>query len=104
MKAYDIRNREIARHIGPDEVSIKEWTATEDEKKNIKWAVELGSRSYGGPVMAGGRIFIGTNNENPRDPKIKGDKGVVMCFQESDGKFLWQAVHDKLLTASLVRR
>ena len=41
-------------------------------------------------------MFVGTNNKNPRDPKIKGDKGVLMCFRETDGKFLWQAVHDKL--------
>src|SRR6516225_5514182 len=34
-----------------------EWSATDDEKKNIKWVVELGSRSYGGPVFEGGRIF-----------------------------------------------
>jgi outer membrane protein assembly factor BamB len=64
--------------------------------QNIKWSVELGNKAYGGPVVAGGRIYIGTNNENPRDPKIRGDKGVLMCFNESDGKFLWQAVHDKL--------
>ncbi len=63
---------------------------------NIKWSVDLGNKAYGGPVVAGGRIYIGTNNENPRDAKIHGDKGVLMCFNESDGKFLWQAVHDKL--------
>ena len=65
-------------------------------KKNIKWTAALGSQSYGNPVIAGGRIFVGTNNNAERNPKIKGDKGVLMCFQESDGKFLWQAVHDKL--------
>src|SRR4029077_7483832 len=43
-----------------------------------------------------GRIFVGTNNNNPRDKKIHGDKGVLMCFRESAGKFLWQAVFDKL--------
>src|SRR5579885_1116085 len=47
---------------------------------NIKWSVELGSKAYGGPIVAGGRIFVGTNNANPRDPSIKGDKGVLMCF------------------------
>jgi outer membrane protein assembly factor BamB len=46
--------------------------------------------------VADGKIFLGTNNENPRNPEIKGDKGVLMCFRESDGKFLWQAVTDKL--------
>ena len=66
------------------------------KEKNVKWAIKLGSKAYGGPVIAGGRIFISTNNANPRDRKIKGDKGVVMCFRESDGKFLWQILHDKL--------
>ena len=64
--------------------------------RNVKWAVELGSQSYGNPVVSDGRVFVGTNNEGRRDPKIAGDKGVVMCFRESDGEFLWQVVHDKL--------
>jgi outer membrane protein assembly factor BamB len=64
--------------------------------KNIKWKVTIGSTSYGNPVVANGKIFIGTNNGNPRNPKIEGDKGVLMCFRESDGQFLWQAVTDKL--------
>ena len=75
------------------------WTYDDDDKKkwkNIKWAIELGTEAYGGPVIAGGKIFVGTNNGKPRDPKIEGDKGVLMCFRESDGKFLWQAVFDKL--------
>jgi outer membrane protein assembly factor BamB len=64
--------------------------------KNIKWKVEIGSTSYGNPVVSGGKIFLGTNNGNPRNPNLKGDRGVLMCFRESDGKFLWQAVTDKL--------
>ncbi len=64
--------------------------------KNVKWVADLGSQSYGNPVIADGRIYVGTNNEKERNPAIKGDKGVVMCFSEKDGKFLWQAVHDKL--------
>jgi outer membrane protein assembly factor BamB len=66
------------------------------KEKNVKWVAALGSKAYGGPVITGGRIFIGTNNGQPRDKSIKGDKGVMMCFRESDGKFLWQIVHDKL--------
>ncbi len=72
------------------------WSIQEGERKNIKWAVPLGSVSYGGPVIAGGKVFVGTNNKNPRNPKITGDKGVLMCFRASDGQFFWQAVHDKL--------
>src|SRR6516162_644282 len=73
-----------------------EWSAQKNAHKNIKWVAKLGSYAYGGPAIAGGRVFVGTNNDNPRDPKIKGDKGVLMCFRESDGEFLWQSVHDKL--------
>jgi outer membrane protein assembly factor BamB len=63
---------------------------------NIKWVAALGSRAYGGPVISGGKIFVGTNNHAPRNPNITGDKGVIMCFRESDGQFLWQIIHDKL--------
>src|SRR5579885_3922134 len=79
----------VERNI-PDSFDIEK-----GKEGNIKWVQELGSRSYGGPVVAGGKIFVGTNNQNPRDPKIQGDKGVVMCFNEADGKFLWQAIYDK---------
>jgi len=68
--------------------------------KNIKWKVQIGSTSYGNPVVADGKIFLGTNNENPKNPEIQGDKGVLMCFRESNGKFLWQAVTDKLESGS----
>ena len=64
--------------------------------QNIKWVAQLGSQAFSTPTVAGGKIFVGTNNQFERQPKVKGDKGVVMCFRESDGKFLWQIVHDKL--------
>ena len=64
--------------------------------KNIKWVAKLGSQSYGNPVVADGRVYVGTNNDGNYDPAIQGDKGVILCFRESDGQFLWQAVHDKL--------
>src|SRR3989442_769826 len=74
------------------------WSVKEGARKNLKWVADLGMTSFGAPVIAGGKVFVGTNNDQPRNPKIKGDKGVLMCFRESDGQFLWQAVHDKLPT------
>src|ERR1700730_17025721 len=65
-------------------------------KKNVKWVAVLGSQSYGNPVVAGGQVYVGTNNESLKDPKVTGDKGVLMAFRESDGKFLWQDISDKL--------
>ncbi len=65
-------------------------------KKNIKWVATLGSQSYGNVVVSGGQVYVGTNNEAARDPKQAGDRGVLMCFRESDGAFLWQQTNEKL--------
>lgn len=65
-------------------------------KRNIKWVATLGSQTYGNPTVAGGKIFVGTNNEGLRDPKQPGDRGVLMAFRESDGQFLWQHTNEKL--------
>jgi outer membrane protein assembly factor BamB len=73
-----------------------DWSIDEDARKNVKWVAELGSKAYGGPIVAGGRILMGTNNEAERDPKVKGDKGIMMCFDEASGKFLYQMVFNKL--------
>src|SRR5215204_897765 len=65
-------------------------------KKNVKWVAELGSQTYGNITVAGGVVLVGTNNEGKRDPKVTGDKGVLMAFDAATGAFLWQAVHDKV--------
>jgi outer membrane protein assembly factor BamB len=65
-------------------------------KKNVRWIAELGSQTYGNPVISNGVVLVGTNNEAMKDPAVKGDKGILMAFRESDGEFLWQSVHDKL--------
>ncbi len=62
----------------------------------IKWVAKLGSHTYGNPVVSGGKIFVGTNNASPRDPKYQGDRNVLMCFSEADGKFLWQLAVSKV--------
>ncbi len=67
-------------------------------KKNIKWVAPLGSQTYGNPVLSRGKIFVGTNNNGNLRAGISGDKGVIACFEEKTGKFLWQATHDKLPT------
>jgi outer membrane protein assembly factor BamB len=67
-----------------------------DSAKNIKWVAELGTQTYSTPVVAGGKVLIGTNNENPRDARHKGDRAVLMCFNETDGSFCWQLVVPKV--------
>lgn len=67
-----------------------------ETRKNIKWIAEIGSQSYGNPSIAGGKVFVGTNNQKLRNAKQDGDRGVIMCFRESNGEFLWQMTHEKL--------
>lgn len=65
--------------------------------KNIKWVARLGSESYGNVTVAGGRVCIGTNGPTPYDPKYTAaGGGVLLCLDESSGKFLWQMVLPKL--------
>jgi outer membrane protein assembly factor BamB len=66
------------------------------DKTNVKWMAELGSQTYGNPVVSKGVVLVGTNNEKLRDPKQGGDRGVLIAFRESDGEFLWQITHEKL--------
>lgn len=64
--------------------------------RNVKWVVPLGTETYATPIVAGGRVFIGTNNENPRDPRHQGDRGILLCLNESDGSLCWQLIAPKL--------
>src|SRR5215213_9062931 len=64
--------------------------------QNVKWVAKLGTQTYGNPTAAGGRVYVGTNNSAPRDPKIQGDYGILMCFDEQSGKLLWQYAAPKL--------
>ena len=64
--------------------------------ENCLWVAKLGSQSYGTVTVSNGRVFVGTNNESPRNPKHQGDRGIVMCFDEKTGAFKWQLVAPKL--------
>jgi outer membrane protein assembly factor BamB len=64
--------------------------------RNVKWVAKLGSQSYANPVVAGGKVFVGTNNETPRDKRHVGDRSILYAFGEKDGRFLWQLVVPKL--------
>lgn len=64
--------------------------------KHLKWVAKLGSQSYGNVVVAGGRVYVGTNNDPPRDPRHPGDRSILLCLDEQTGALLWQLVVPKL--------
>ena len=99
------------RNNTPDGKDIPtEWTPGEFDSKtgdwmsetaeNVKWVNHLGSQSYGNPVVANGKVYVGTNNGHgwlKRYPSTV-DLGCLLCFNEADGKFLWQHSSEKLPT------
>jgi len=60
--------------------------------KNIKWVASIGSDAYATPVVAGGKVLIGANNSDERDPRHQGDRGILLCLNEDDGSLCWQLV------------
>lgn len=60
--------------------------------KNVKWAVSVGSNNYASPVVAKGKVLIGANNADLRDPRHEGDRGTLLCLNETDGSLVWQLI------------
>jgi outer membrane protein assembly factor BamB len=69
--------------------------------ENVKWVAKLGSQTYGNPVVAHGKVLVGTNNATPRDPRFTDDKSILMAFNEYNGEFLWQLVVPKLASGKV---
>ena len=69
--------------------------------KNVKYIVKLGSQAYGNPTVANGKVYVGTNNDSPRDPKHTGDRSILMCVDEKSGELIWQLVVPKLVSGKV---
>jgi outer membrane protein assembly factor BamB/protein-L-isoaspartate O-methyltransferase len=82
--------------VGMGKRPPKQWAVKIDGDRmlpvhNIRWIAGAGTGfSMAAPVVANGYVWMGTNNENPRDPARKVPAPVLMCFRESDGAFVWQ--------------
>ena len=60
--------------------------------ENVKWSASLGNDAYGSPAIASGKVLVGANNSDPRDPRHNGDRAVLLCLNETDGSLCWQLV------------
>ena len=71
-----------------------------ETSKNIKWVARLGSQTYGNAVVAGNKVFVGTNNSGGWLQRYPGkvDLGCLLAFDKDDGSFLWQDSSEKLRT------
>jgi len=88
----------MRNNVRPDSQVPISWDVKTGE--NIRWSMPLGSETYGNPVVANGKVYVGTNNGSgylERYPASV-DLGVLLCFDEKDGTFLWQHSNEKLPT------
>lgn len=85
-------------NIGKFDRRTGEWDKTRAE--NIRWYSNLGSQTYGNPVVADGRVFVGTNNGAGHLQRYPSevDLGCLLAFDEKTGDFLWQHSSEKLIT------
>jgi outer membrane protein assembly factor BamB len=84
--------------VGDFDRRTGEWDP--EDALNIKWVARVGSQTYGNPVVADGRLFVGTNNSAGYLPRYPADVdlGCLIAFDEGTGDFLWQASSEKLPT------
>jgi outer membrane protein assembly factor BamB len=87
-------NTFVRNMVSPEKGLPSDWDVKTG--KNVKWWADVGSQAYAGPVTLGGKVFVGTNNEGRRNPKLERDRGVIMAFDAKNGDFLWQMTHEKL--------
>lgn len=69
--------------------------------KNVKWGVRLGAMTNSSPVVARGRVLIGTN-ARPRNPDAAdslGESGRLVCLEEQTGRLLWDLVFPRVTDA-----
>ena len=93
-----VKNLPLEWNIGKFDRRSGDWDDT--KAKNIRWFSNLGSQTYGNPVIAEGQVYVGTNNgagHLKRFPS-KVDLGCLLAFDEKTGDFKWQHSSEKLIT------
>ncbi len=65
--------------------------------QNVRWAAPIGDVIYGTPVIAEGRVLVGSNRSRFDTPQLQGDKGVLTCLDEKTGELCWELVVPKLV-------
>ncbi len=69
-----------------------------EKRTNLVWKTTLGTNTYSSPVIADGKVLIGTNNGSGLDPRHPRqiDLSCLICFDQQTGQMLWQYASKKL--------
>ena len=87
--------RRFSRNMVSEETNLPEGFDPRTGR-NIRWTVPLGSQTHGSPVVSGGKILIGTNNDRPGVRGRRPDAGVLLCLRQSTGELIWRLEVPKL--------
>jgi outer membrane protein assembly factor BamB len=60
--------------------------------RNILWKARIGSVAFADPVVAGGMVWIGSNNRYTWDASFTNVSATLLCFRERDGQLLYEHV------------
>ena len=85
----------LRNHVASGRLPL-DWSI--EKGTNLLWKVKLGTNTYSSPVIADGKVLIGTNNGSgldPRHPK-EVDMSCLVCFDQQSGQMLWQYASKKL--------
>ena len=84
--------------VSPEKDPPVDWNWDADDatkNRNIRWSVQLGSKSYGNPCVANGIVAVGTNNFGPLADALNRDANgmpidgsVELAVDEKTGKFV----------------
>lgn len=107
MWGRDITRNMVSTTTGlPSDFNCGEFIGATDQidasrTVNVKWIAKLGSQAYGNPTVLDGRVYVGTNNDSPRDDRFTGDRSVLYCFDEATGEMIWMLNVPKLGTGKV---
>lgn len=84
--------KNLPESFKPGEKSAKGDGMTPGTTENVRWVAKLGTFICGNPTVAGGRVFVGTDDANLQgDSRLKRTKGgMVWCLDEKTGNMLWR--------------
>ena len=92
------KNIPVDWDIGGFDRKTRKWQS--EKARNIRWVAPVGSQTYGNPVVADGKVYVGTNNGAGHLARYPAnvDLGCLLAFDIKDGSLLWQHSSEKLPT------
>ena len=89
--------RGLPEHFEPGKRRRDRLGIDTESMQNVRWIARLGSKNYSSATVAGGRVFIGTNDDSLEDPRYRPTRGgLLMCLNEKSGETVWQLVVPRL--------